>query len=453
MNKLLVFLSVCLLCGCSQPDEKDDSVMQDDLSLATFADSLFQLHVDSSHIAGAAVIVQKDGEILLDRKYGFASLELKTPMPDNANFEIGSVTKQFTAAAILKLAEEGKLSLDDDVSDYLDYDAGGRKITIRQLLNHTSGIPSYTEIPEFWQWSVHTYERDTMITLIEKNEFLFEPGEALIYNNSAYFMLGLIIEELSQKSYEEFLREKFFEPLGMNNTYYCTTREIIPGKVYGYSMSEDGLIQKSFLDHTWPYAAGSLCSTTEDLLTWMNALHGGQVFGNENYASMITPDSLNNGSPIRYAMGLAHFNDYGNELIQHGGGINGFLSETKYYPEEDLYIVCLVNTTGPQGAGFFAGQLTWKLLSKNNPEGLELSDDLASFSGTYSGQIRGQGMKVKLTIDDNGLIILPEGQQEGDTVTAYIGNNTFMDGNDIITFHDDHVTVDQVYGYYVMQKE
>lgn len=326
-------------------------------SLTAFADSLFQTSVDSSDIAGASVVVFQNGERLLDKAYGYASLELSSPIPENASFEIGSVTKQFTAAAILKLVAEKKLALEDDFTQYLPFDTKARKITINQLLNHTSGIASYTEIPEFWELSLEHHERDSLVRLVEQKPFLFEPGEALIYNNSAYFFLGLI-EKVSGKSFEEYLKQEIFDPLEMRSTYYCTNTKVIPNKVYGYNYSPEGLQQKPYLDHTWPYAAGSLCSTTHDLLIWMKALHEGKILNKDLYTSLTTPDTLNDGTAIRYAKGLVNYSNFGHQEIGHGGGIHGFLSETRYFPQEDLYIICLVNTTGPKGAGFFADHLT-----------------------------------------------------------------------------------------------
>jgi CubicO group peptidase (beta-lactamase class C family) len=449
INLLIPFVLITAM-GCSETSE--DNIIESS-PLVAYADSLFNIHVDSAHIAGASVILARGGEVLLDKSYGYASLELSVPMPEEASFEIGSVSKQFTAAAILKLVEEGKLSLEDDFTQYLEFDTKGRTVTVAQLLNHTSGIPGYTEMPDFWPLSIHDYERDSLVRLVESKDFLFEPGDAMIYNNSAYFFLGLIIEKVSEMTYEEFLIEQFFLPLGMHNTYYCSTSKVIKNKAYGYQYSPDGLVQKPYLDHTWPFAAGSLCSTTRDLLTWLQALHGGEVLSEKSYQMMVTPESLNDGSQLRYAMGLSHYMDFGNELIGHGGGINGFLSSTGYYPQQDFVVICLVNTTGPQGAGFFTDQLTWKVLEKMETQGVEMEGSLASLAGTYSGPVRGQDISVQVDVLLDGITLLPEGGEEPDTVRTYIGDNTWMDGNDLISIKDGLLRVDQVGGYYVLRKE
>ncbi len=443
-----LLISVVFFTGCIS--DIDISVQS---TLVDFADSLFQTNVDSSYIAGASVIVFQKGQKLLDKPYGYASMELSVPMPDEASFEIGSVTKQFTAAAILKLVDEGKLSLDDDFTDYLDFDTKGRIITINSLLNHTSGIPSYTEIPAFGDLSIRQYDRDTLLRLVEQNDFLFEPGEALIYNNSAYFFLGLIIENISKMSYAEYLNEQFFEPLRMINTHYCSTSEVISNKVYGYNYSESGLKQKGYLDHTWPYSAGSLCSTTEDLLVWMRALHEGKIFNERLYKQLTTPDKLNDGTKIRYARGLVNYTNFGNKQIGHGGGINGFLSETRYFPDEDLYIICLVNTMSPKGAGFFAEELTWKILDKQEYQPVKVDINLESLSGKYSGQVRGRIFSLDITALSNSIAISSEGQGSVDTIKTYIGQHTWMDGNSIVTIENGEYRRDDIYGYSILKKQ
>jgi CubicO group peptidase (beta-lactamase class C family) len=358
---LMTIIAMLVASSCQNKQEKETSNVD---SLEVYADSLFQASIDSAQIAGGAILVFQKDKMLLKKSYGKACLELSVPMPEDGQFEIGSVTKQFTAVAILKLVEAKKLSLDDDFTDYLEFDTKGRKITINNLLNHTSGIPSYTEIQEFWGLSIEEHPRDTLVRLVEQNEFLFEPNEALIYNNSAYFFLGLIIEKVTGQSYEEFLKQELFEPLGMDNTSYCSNTEVVNNKVYGYNYSPDGLQQKPYLNHTWPFSAGSLCSTTEDLLTWMSALQTRKVLSEPMYQLLISPDKLNNGMPVSYAKGLVNFSNFGHKEIAHGGGIDGFLSDTRYFPKEDLYIICLINTTGPRGGSFFAEEITWKLLDK-----------------------------------------------------------------------------------------
>ena len=450
MNHLYISLlvSATFLTAC-----EGDKTVSDHSPLVEVADSLFISSVDSSFIAGASVIVYQNGKMLVDKSYGYANLELAVQMPDDASFEIGSVTKQFTSAAILKLADKGKLSLEDDFTKYLEFDTKGRTISINQLLNHTSGIPSYTELPEFEDIVAQTYTRDTLLRIVEQNDFLFEPGEAMIYNKSAYFILGLIIEKITERTYEDYLKEEFFEPLGMNNTYYSSTSKVIPNRAFGYSYTDDGFIQKQYIDHTWPYSAGSLSSTTDDLLVWMRALHQGKVFDEELYNALISPRQLNDGVNIRYAMGLVNYLNFGHREIGHGGGIPGFLSATKYFPEEDLFIICLVNTMGPKGAAFFADELTWKLLVKNHNDPVELAINLDSLKGKYTGQIRGQTISVDIEAQAQFLIISTEGRSEVDTLDTYLGSNIWSKGNSLIKIENNVFSRDDIYGYFKLARE
>jgi len=448
---LLVPIAIVLLAiGC-----QNKSKISQTTPLESFTDSLFQISVDSAQIAGASILIHQNGKTLVKKAYGYASLELLAPVPSNGVFEIGSVTKQFTAAAILKLVEANKLSLDDDFTKYLKFDTKGKRVTINHLLNHTSGIPSYTSMDEFFEkLYLRVLPRDSLVRLVESKDFMFEPGEALIYNNSAYFFLGLIIEKVTGLTYEEFLKDTFFVPLGMDNTSYCSISEVTKNKVYGYGYTPDGLKQKGYQNHNWPYAAGSLCSTTEDLITWMTALHQGKVLSEPLYKSLITPGQLKDGSKLQYAMALGNFSDFGNHRIGHGGAINGFLTDTRYYPEEDLYMICLVNTTGPKGASFFTDAITWELLEKELPEGKKLDFNTKLLEGKYRGAVRGSDnftIEVKSIL--NGLTVKSERDDKADTLKTYIGNNTWADDNTRIIIKNNEYRFVNPSSYYILKKE
>lgn len=451
MKQLLILILTAGLIATSCQSKQENSKAS---TLEFYADSLFQTTIDSSQIAGASVLVYRNGKTLLKKTYGYASLELSAPVPESGIFEIGSVTKQFTAAAILKLVEANKISLDDDFTKYLDFDTKGRKVTIDNLLNHTSGIPSYTAFAEFGELMTQDHPRDSLVRLVESKDFMFEPGEALIYNNSAYFFLGLIIEKVTDQTYAEYLEDTFFEPLGMDNTSYCSTSEVTKNKVYGYGYTPDGLQQKGYLNHTWPYAAGSLCSTTEDLLTWMTALHTGNVLSDSQYQSLITPGTLVDGSNLLYAMALTNYSDFGNQMIGHGGGINGFLTDTRYYPDEDLYIIALVNTTGPKGAAFFANQITWELIDKKEPSSMELDIDSKILEGKYTGAVRGSGsFTLEVKSIENGITVKSERSDSPDTLKTYVGNNTWANGNTRIIIKNDEYRLVNPSAYYILKKK
>jgi CubicO group peptidase (beta-lactamase class C family) len=450
--KQLILLTLTIVLTATSCQNKNRA--SNTPSLESYVDSLFQVNIDSAQIAGGAILVFQKDKMLLHKSYGKASLELSVPMPDEGIFEIGSVTKQFTAAAILKLVEAKKLSLDDDFTKYLEFDTKGRKVTINELLNHTSGIASYTALQEFEEMSIMDLPRDSLVRLVESKDFMFEPGEALIYNNSAYFFLGLIIEKITGQTYEEYLQKTFFEPLGMTSTSYSSNAAIIKNKVYGYRYTPEGLLQKRYLNHRWPFSGGSLSSSAHDVLIWMMALHNREILSEELYQSLITPGQLKDGSNLHYGKALGNYSDFGNHRIGHGGAINGFLTDTRYFPDEDLYIICLTNTMGPIGASFFADKITWKFLDKKTPQSMALDLDTKLLEGKYMGAIRGvYNYSIEVKSIPNGITIRHKDRVEVDTLNTYIGNNTWADGNTKIKIKNDEVRIDEPFSYYILKKE
>ncbi|MFT6166530.1 MAG: CubicO group peptidase (beta-lactamase class C family) [Vicingaceae bacterium] len=451
---LLILTLVLVATGC-QNEKQDTNVT----SLEVYSDSLFQASIDSAQIAGGAILVFQKDEMLLNKSYGYSSMELSTPMLSESIFEIGSVTKQFTAAAILKLVEDGKLSLDDDFTKHLEFDTKGRKITVAQLLDHTSGLAQAPNgKDEFSQMTFAEFPHRLTVELVEPKDFLHEPGEALIYNNVAFVLLGLIIENITGQTYEEYLNEAFFEPLNMKSTFFTSNTKVIKNKVYGYNYNPDGLQQKNYLNSYIPYSAGSLSSSAEDLLIWTKALHSGKILSEPMYQSMITPLQLNDGTPVRYAKGLVNFSNYGHKEISHGGAIAGFSSFVQYYPDDDLYIITLVNTIGPKKTGrFFGYEITWKLLGKKEYKQATLDIDTKAIQGIYTGQTRsGKDSDGKQAIEiksiENGITRQLTGEEKIDTLKVYVGNNTWMDGNDKIIIENNEYRVDKIYNYYILKK-
>jgi CubicO group peptidase (beta-lactamase class C family) len=455
----LYSLAGFLFFACvAQPESDTPEKVVGDQSLEAFVNDLVQPAIDSQQLAGLAVGVKKGDETLLLKTYGYADLEHEVPMPLNASFEIGSVTKQFTAAAILQLVEAGKLSLEDDFTQYVDFDTGGRTISIQRLLDHTSGIKGYTEVPAFFgEFSVSDFPRDTLLRMMENEPFDFEPGEAEIYNNTAYFILGLIIEEVSDQSYGDYVEEHLFSRAGMDNSYYCSNSRIVKDRAHGYDMSPEGMVRAAYLNHKWPYAAGSLCSTAEDLLKWNEALHGGKVLSDAMYQSLITPEVLNDGTELRYCKGISNFDYKGNQCISHGGGINGFLSESRYFPKQELTVVVLSNATAPPLPDQIADQISDELLDIEQPEPVAYDGDVTVFSGKYEGPARGRPLTMFVEGKDGVLLISGEEGGEQDTLNYYgsywgdggIPRATFLikDGK------AEELRYDHISGYYRLKKE
>ncbi len=279
---------------------------RDRRALSQAIDSVVASYLKDGKAAGMSVAVIRGRDTLKLKGYGSADLELGVPTPDRAVYEIGSVTKQFTAAAILQLQDDGKLQLDDNITKYLpDYPTQGYTVTIRRLLDHTSGIKGYTEIPKFGTIMTRHLPKDSLVDLFKNEKFDFAPGEAQVYNNSAYFLAGLIIEKASGMSYADYIKKTLFDKAGMKDSRYCSESAIIPRKAHGYDMGPDGLVNKGFIDHAYPFSAGSLCSTVGDMAAWNRALHGGKVLSPAAYRELITPGVLNDGTKLRYAKGLA----------------------------------------------------------------------------------------------------------------------------------------------------
>lgn len=370
-------------------------------------DSLASLWAADTLVAGVAVAVVHRGDTLLLKGYGLADLEWDVPMADDAVFEIGSMTKQFTAAAVLQLVEQGKLDLEADLTEYLpDYDTQGRRIPLRRLLDHTSGIKGYTEMPVFGEIMMRKLARDSLVVKFEAAPFDFEPGTAQIYNNSAYFLLGLIVAKASGEPYEEYVKRHLFEPLGMARSWYCDESAVVARRAHGYDQGPDGLRQKAYVDHTWPYAAGSLCSTAGDLVRWNQALHAGRVVSAASYADMTRPDLLTDGTPIRYGMGLTVLDDNGRRALTHGGGINGFLSDGWYYPDEDLIVVVLQNSAGARPPSALSPRLIEAVIGPGTPPPpATYAGDLFQLTGRYRGPSRGREVTVEVSVAEGALTL------------------------------------------------
>jgi CubicO group peptidase (beta-lactamase class C family) len=403
--------------------------------LASAIESIVNAPIKSGKVAGMSVAVAQHGRTLLSQGYGLADLELNVPTPAGASYEIGSVTKQFTAAAILLLAERGQLAVDDEITKFLpDYPTHGKRITIRHLLTHTSGIKGYTELPDFREWSVQKKPRESFVKIFADPPLDFDPGAALVYNNSGFFLLGLIIEKVTGSTYGDFVDQNLFVPLGMRNSYYCSERTIRRNHAHGYDTADGQLVLKAYLDHTWPYSAGSLCSTVDDLTIWLNALHGGRVLKPESYRAMTTPAVLNDGTKTRYGFGLGISEVGGRRLIAHGGGINGFLSETEYYPDAELAIVVLQNTAGPDGPTPIARAIADAVLGKSTDRSLANPPDLSPFVGKFEGVGRGRRTVATVSSASGELILTVTAPNAVPEKLRHVGGDTFAFKDALVIF-------------------
>ncbi|HKZ02582.1 MAG TPA: serine hydrolase [Pyrinomonadaceae bacterium] len=308
-----------------------------------------------------SALVAENGKVIYKKGLGLANMEWNTPNSADTRFRLGSITKQFTATLIMQLVEQGKIKLDGKVLDYLpDYRKDtGEKVTVHQLLNHTSGIPSYTGLPGFFnEVSRDPYEVADFVKKYASNDLEFEPGSKYAYNNSGYFLLGAIIEKVTGKKYEQVLKENIFDPLGMKNTGYDHYATILNNRAAGYQKTPDGYVNAPYLDMSLPYAAGAMYSTVEDLYLWDQALYTDRVISAQSKELMFKPNLSD------YAYGWVIKNaslGAGTEpvlRIAHGGGINGFSTVIVRFPAQKHLIVLLDNTAQGRSLATIETELT-----------------------------------------------------------------------------------------------
>lgn len=300
-----------------------------------------------------SVLVADRGQVALKKGYGLANMEWGISNTPDTKFRLGSITKQFTATLVMQLVDEGKLELNAPVTRYLvNYPAQtGNKITLHQLLNHTSGIVGYTEIPSWGATVRNPYTPTAFLEVFSKLDLLFEPGTKFSYSNSGYFLLGVILEQVTGKSYEKLLHERILAPLGMNNSGYDSTRPLLSKRAAGYDKQFDGsYVNTSYLDMTQPYAAGSLYSTVEDLYRWEQSFYADKVLSAKSKELMLTPGLSD------YGYGWRITKNNGVTTIEHGGGINGFNTLITRNPDSKRVII-LLNNTGGAPLGQIAGSI------------------------------------------------------------------------------------------------
>jgi CubicO group peptidase (beta-lactamase class C family) len=319
-------------------------------------DAIFKAMIkgDSS---GAAVLVAKDGKVLFKKGYGYANLEHHVPVTPETKFRIGSITKQFTAAAILQLQEQGKLSVTDSLSKFIPDFPRGDEVKLHHLLTHTSGIHSYTEKLDFWD-KVTVYTKPAeLIELFKNDPFDFSPGEKWHYSNSGYFLLGYIVEKVSGESYADYLKNHIFKPLGMNNTGVHHWSDILEHEASGYSYENKKFKKALNWDMSRAGGAGALYSTVEDLYLWNEAIFNGKLLDETSLKAAFTPVTINKDEKSSdsllgvlgdgYGYGWVISTLRGLRVMDHGGGLQGFTAHLARYPDQNFTVVILSNAVPP----------------------------------------------------------------------------------------------------------
>ncbi|MCI0745418.1 MAG: beta-lactamase family protein [Verrucomicrobia subdivision 3 bacterium] len=334
----------------------------------TFADDLdryVEQRLKRNNVPGASIAVLRDGRIINARGYGLADVELEVPATERTVYQWASVTKQFTAAAAMLLIQDGKLKLDDRLSRfYTNSPAAWSNVSVAHLIYHTSGIKSYTGLKDFFKTLRKDYTPDELIGLVTNEPMDFQPGQKWSYNNSGYFLLGLVIEQVSAKSYGDFLKERIFDPLGMDTARVNHQFDIIPNRATGYGARSNKILRAEFVSPSQPYAAGALMGTVLDLAKWDAALYTDKLFSASVRDELWKPVKLNDGKTHPYGFGWTLGELRGHRYVAHGGGIHGFSTYITRFLDDKLTVIVLMNGGGDSGsiahgiAGHFLPGLT-----------------------------------------------------------------------------------------------
>lgn len=370
-------------------------------------DYLLQAYAALYQFNGTALAYQK-GKIILNKGYGMRNANEALENDRNTIFQLGSVTKQFTCAAILKLQAKGKLKVSDKLSKYFPFLSYGDKISVENLMTHTSGIYNYTSNSNFMNnEATKPASREKVINLFKDMPLEFEPGTKFSYSNSGYSLLGYIIEDVTGRKYEEVVRELIFQPLRMDHSGFDFASLKNSNKAVGYLTYNAKLkLPAQLVDSTVSYSAGSMYSTTEDLLKWHKGLMNNQVLDSEQQKNAYSPFRSN------YGYGWTIDSIFGKRRIAHGGGIFGFISSFVRIPENDLCIILLCNSNSARLESIHP-----KILAILNDQPYELPRERKEISlavpvlRQYAGEYEiSEDRKLTVTVEDSSLMIQPTGQ-------------------------------------------
>ena len=327
--------------------KQTDQISQNDRTIANTLDTYLQACLANRYFMGSVLVAHKD-QVLLNKGYGMANLEHSVRNSPQTKFRLGSITKQFTAAAILQLQEQGLLNVGDSVSTYLPSYPKGKQITIHHLLNHTSGIPNFNELDNFEQTKKKSeFSLDDLIAYFSHELLEFTPGDCYRYTNSGYLVLTKIIETVSGYSYADYLQHLIFEPLGMNDSGYDRQEIIWPHRASGYVFTGETYQNADFVDMSWPSGAGGMYSTIEDFYKWEQSLYTDAILSKSSREMMFTPKvtirETEDGKNFDHGYGGIICTHYERKLLYHGGGIDGFSTRIARYPNEQVSIIVFSN--------------------------------------------------------------------------------------------------------------
>lgn len=421
---LFSFIPIAALAFQSKPQTEIDL-----RKIEFLADSVANNIIGIEEVPGMAVAVAQDGKIIFRKNYGQSDIEMNVEVNDSTIFNLASITKQFTAATIMRLIDQGKISLDDPITKFFpDYPTNGNIVTVHHLLNHTSGTKTYTlnnaELPGWYSLDL-SYQQ--MMGLWGNKPFDFKPGENYDYNNWGYYLLGQIIEIVTGKPWSQYGEPELLKPLGLNKTIFAHQTRIVPQRAKGYIHQKDSIINVPYRNILTFSAGGGLSSTIDELVKWTHLLHSGKVVSAESLRKMTTPTQLKDGKTVGYGYGLYvdKLGDY--EKIYHGGTF-GFGTYASYYPEKNIIIAILTNSTKGRGK---AEELEKILATEALDIPITIKDlplsaaDIDRYSGVYTYQSNPTTVGELTILGENGDLKARFGNNKP-FLLRYQGGNKFI---------------------------
>jgi D-alanyl-D-alanine carboxypeptidase len=378
------------------------------------------------HVPGIAIAVLKDGKVVRKKGYGLADVEHSSLVTTSTPYQLASVTKQFTATGIMMLIEEDKIKLEGKITDYLpNLPNTWRDITVRQLLNHTSGIKSYTNVDSFRKTFRKDFSHTEIIDLVKGEPLEFAPGAGWNYNNTGFYLLGMLIEKVIGKTYGAFLSERIFTPLGMTRTRVNDLSVVLPGRVRGYSWNNNSLVNGEYISPTQPFAAGALVSTIDDMIRWEGALASGKLLKKSSWEQMWAKTRLSDGKLQGYGFGWEVGEINGHRKIAHGGGIPGFSTNISRFTDDKVTVIVLCNSD-QVNADSIAGGIARRYIPTLAPTPPKIVPVAPALVRSYTGYYDVKGSLRSLEIKSNKLFMGEEELKFSSPETFFIHN---LDGD------------------------
>ncbi|MGA8429357.1 MAG: serine hydrolase domain-containing protein [Candidatus Sulfotelmatobacter sp.] len=409
------------------------SLSQAKQALVATIDGIANAALHEGPIAGMSIAVVRGNQTLLLKGYGNSNLELTTATTPDTVYHIDSITKNMTSAAVVQLAERHKLTLEDLAEKYVpEIHTIAPAATIRSLMNHTSGIPDYTDLgPKSENIEAVKFTHQQFLATIQEEKQLFPPAQLWRYSNSGFYLLGMIIEKVSGETYANYMLNHIFRPLGMDSSRYCDARSVVKNRAAGYVRSKGQLVNAEPMTWDTPFSGGGICSTVSDLITWQRALNQGLVVSQAGLAVMRAATVLRDGTTIDYGLGTRRGDLQGHPMFGHTGSGGGFNNVIEYYPDDDLTIIVLANSDTSISSLSIAGRIARALLAIPPIVVAEHSlseSDIVRYSGKFESA---EGTAI--LFGDQGRIRVKFAENGPSLPLVYLGDGAFTTGPNTIS--------------------